>query len=1000
MTTREFKRKLAAILRAEMKRYSRLQSNQSEMWRRKEAEMSLKKSWFLLGMIWILVLGQGTWLSAMAQTQEPILRIEMGMHSSVMPSIAVDAQSQFIVTGSWDKTVRLWEPSTGKLLKIFRPPISEGPIGMIFAVTISPDGKTIACGGRGEGASHSIYLFDRESGKLVRRIGGLSNNLGSLAYSKDGRFLGAGMNEKGGLRIYRTSDYSVAGEDGDYGDNIYRSAIDFNGMGGLVTISKDGFIRLYGSDFKLLARKKAPDGFRPHSVCFSPDGSNIAVTFFDDAHLNGKLDVLSGKDLSHQYSPDMRGLAKGFLGPVCWSPDGKFLYAGKGGRLPFIVRKWSEGGKRPYKDFDAAEMRLESLVSLKDGGIAFASAYPSLGIFDAKDKKNLHLTPSIADYMFGQKEFLVSKNGDRIQFFYERWGKSPARFSVIERSLKTYPALETGLWPAVTQAPGLNITDWKEATTPKLNGKPLKFRLDDFSRSLAITPEKDAFLLGSKWFLSLFDRQGNQKWVVRVVGEAHAVNISPDGRFALAALSDGTVRWYRMKDGKELLAYFPHADKKRWILWTPSGYYDASPGAEELIGWHVNNGSDQAADFFPISRFRSTYYRPDVVAKILETLEEGEAIKLANEESGRKKAEISVAKILPPVVSILFPKDGSETSAKEIEVKFEVRSPSGEPVTNVKVLVDGRPIGRGLTIKEIQKDQGIQTARTPIPEKDTEISIIAENKYAASEPATVSLKWSGKGKGNEEEFTIKPKLYVLAIGVSKYEDKTLTLQFAAKDAKDFAESLLKQKGGLYRDVVVKIVTDGQATRGEIIDGFDWISKETTSRDIAIIFLAGHGVNDSGGVYYYLPANTDLEKLKRTGLLFTEMKNTVASLAGKTILFIDTCHAGNVLGARAVAPDITGVVNELASAENGAVVFASSTGRQYSFEDSIWGNGAFTKAVVEGINGKADYTGKGRITINMLDLYISERVKELTKGKQTPATAKPQTIPDFPLALKK
>jgi len=56
--------------------------------------------------------------------------------------------------------------------------------------------------------------------------------------------------------------------------------------------------------------------------------------------------------------------------------------------------------------------------------------------------------------------------------------------------------------------------------------------------------------------------------------------------------------------------------------------------------------------------------------------------------------------------------------------------------------------------------------------------------------------------------------------------------------------------------------------------------------------------------------------------------------------------------------------------------------------------------VEGIGGKADYMGKGRITINMLDLYISERVKELTKGKQTPATAKPKTIPDFPLALKR
>jgi hypothetical protein len=107
-----------------------------------------------------------------------------------------------------------------------------------------------------------------------------------------------------------------------------------------------------------------------------------------------------------------------------------------------------------------------------------------------------------------------------------------------------------------------------------------------------------------------------------------------------------------------------------------------------------------------------------------------------------------------------------------------------------------------------------------------------------------------------------------------------------------------------------------------------------------------------------------------------------------------------MGARRGAADINAVVNELASAENGAVVFASSTGRQYSLEDKSWGNGAFTKALVEGIGGRADYHDKGKITINMLDLYLSERVKELTGGKQTPTTTKPQTIPDFPIAVKR
>jgi len=81
------------------------------------------------------------------------------------------------------------------------------------------------------------------------------------------------------------------------------------------------------------------------------------------------------------------------------------------------------------------------------------------------------------------------------------------------------------------------------------------------------------------------------------------------------------------------------------------------------------------------------------------------------------------------------------------------------------------------------------------------------------------------------------------------------------------------------------------------------------------------------------------------------------------------------------------------------VFAASTGKQVAEERDEWGNGAFTKALVEGLNGSADYKHTGKITVNMLDLYISERVKELTHGQQTPSTTKPETISDFPVAVK-
>ena len=100
-----------------------------------------------------------------------------------------------------------------------------------------------------------------------------------------------------------------------------------------------------------------------------------------------------------------------------------------------------------------------------------------------------------------------------------------------------------------------------------------------------------------------------------------------------------------------------------------------------------------------------------------------------------------------------------------------------------------------------------------------------------------------------------------------------------------------------------------------------------------------------------------------------------------------------------AADIDQVANDFSAAENGIIVFASSTGRQYSLENPAWGNGAFTKAVVEGLTGKADIRDKGEITVSLLEYYISERVKELTNGQQTPTTAKPVTVPDFPIAVR-
>ncbi len=83
-----------------------------------------------------------------------------------------------------------------------------------------------------------------------------------------------------------------------------------------------------------------------------------------------------------------------------------------------------------------------------------------------------------------------------------------------------------------------------------------------------------------------------------------------------------------------------------------------------------------------------------------------------------------------------------------------------------------------------------------------------------------------------------------------------------------------------------------------------------------------------------------------------------------------------------------------------MVFTSSTGKQFSLEHPDWGNGAFTEALVEGLQGKADLFGNGTITIKSLDAYVAQRVKELTGGKQSPTVVIPQSMPDFPIGVVK
>ena len=919
------------------------------------------------------------------------------MHTARISHISVDGAGRYLVTASDDKTLRVWELATGRLLRVLRPPIGQGNEGKMYAVAISPDGNTIAGAGWSGlewDKTHSIYLFDRSSGRMLKRITRLPQSIPHLSFSPDGRVLLVTFHGKNGIRLYRTADSALLAEDRDYQAETYGASFDGNGR--LVTASYDGFLRLYGRDFRLLAQNQVSGGKRPFTVSMTTSGSKIAVGYENSA----QVDVFSGDALQYLYSPDTSDIQKGYLNVVSWSFDGDMLYAGGQYRIKdqHPVRKWMKQGQGPWVDLPASSNTLLRIVPLSTGGIAYGSSDPAFGVFDAKDTQILYKGSDILDYRDNHERFALSHDGTTVQFGSHNGSQSTTRFSIGNRLLEQNPVSTTVLRPPRTTAPGLAIENWRNAQTPTLNGRALSLMQYEVSRCVAIAPDDQTILLGTVWHLRQFDRQGRELWHVPVPANVWSVNIAGNGLVAAAALADGTIRWYRMADGQELLALFPHPDMKRWVAWTPSGYYDAAPGAETLLGWHKNYGSDAAADFFPAAQFRSVSYRPEVLKETLHTLDEQQAVLHASTsatarplfEAESKQAESQTTELLPSSVAIISPTDGSVISSTTVTIRYRVPGESSEARADIIAMVDGQivPPSRGIRVVPAT---GIRELEVQIPEQDCEISLaVASRSGGKGKPATVRLKW-------QPSFTVKPMLYVLAIGVSHSENDRPSASFAGKDAKDFAAALQLQTGSTYRGVVAKVLTDGQASKDSILDGLDWLDRETTGKDVAMMFIKGQAVQDKNGTPYFLSAGANQNQLRRTALPFSDIKNVIGALAGRSAIFMDVCQAGNPRSTEACTVAVTNLVNDLSSSEKGAVVYSASTPTHYAQENTAWGNGAFTMALIEGLKGKAAY-GKGRrITVSMLDLYLSERIKSLTQGQQISTTAKTYDLPDFVLA---
>ncbi len=588
-----------------------------------------------------------------------MLRIEPGMHTAQLTRIGVDAACTLMATGSLDKTARLWAlPASGrgspKLLRTFRVPIGDGDEGKVYAVALSPDGKWVAAGGwdahYAVDKTLAVDIFEAGTGRLAARLGPLGNVINHLTFSPDGSRLAATLFGGEGMRLWETSSWRQIGGDKDYGGKGSFDAA-FDGAGRLYTVAFDGLIRRYAADGKLEAKAPARANKTPFSVAVHPGGGKLAIGFSDLP----AVEIYDAGSLEWLYAADTGDIAAGDLSKAAWSAGGTRLYAG-GRYSPGDGRRlaiWEDEGRGKRSRVPLSQNTVMQLLPCGDG-IAAGTQDPAFGLIAADGEKRVWQEGVSADMRNKLGDGLtLSADGKRVRFGLDQGSGQPVLFSLAPFELKDAPQAVAGL--SVAKTSGLAVTDWESGEFPKLDGKFLPLENYEESLSLAIAPDQSRFTLGTAFWLRTFAANGTEIWQKPIPGGARAVNISAGGRLIVAAFEDGTVRWYRPGDGEELLALFVHVQDRRFIAWTPKGYYAASPGAEDLIGWHVNRGWDRAPDFFSASHFREHFNRPDIVSRVLDDLDEDTAIAEANRIAGSRRAG-EIAKRLPQVAALVFRK--------------------------------------------------------------------------------------------------------------------------------------------------------------------------------------------------------------------------------------------------------------------------------------------------------------------------------------------------------
>lgn len=256
--------------------------------------------------------------------------------------------------------------------------------------------------------------------------------------------------------------------------------------------------------------------------------------------------------------------------------------------------------------------------------------------------------------------------------------------------------------------------------------------------------------------------------------------------------------------------------------------------------------------------------------------------------------------------------------------------------------------------------------------------------------------------------------WALVVGISSFQDASLNLRFAAKDAVDFRNFLVNQAG--FQADHVKLLTDHEATRANIVAllGDKWMKRVVKADDLAVVYISSHGTQAAsqvGGTNFIVPYEGNAHNIVFSGIpmqwFLAGLKDLVHS--DRICVFLDVCHSGAAAIEKGESKftqeldkDITAVggkslyrirdIGETALASPpGQVVVAASQADQISWESKRYSNSVFTRRLIEGLslNGK-------ETTLQQAFVYLRDRVEEEVLRDRTQIQA-PVVVPKLQAA---